>query len=81
MCCVRYGQLCSAWESEEQSRKEEERRSRNVPSFSGASPEGVCCQKLSSPAAVQCQKPSKVDIWQDGEEVDNIAHTPWLNRW
>ena len=66
---------------EEESRTEEERRSKNVPPFSGASPEGVCCQKLSSAAALQCQKPARVDNSQDGGEVDNVAHTPWLSRW
>jgi len=65
----------------EEPRRTEEQRTRNVPHFSGAAPEGVCCQKLSSAAALQGQKPNRVDISQDGREVDNIAHTPWLSRW
>lgn len=66
---------------EEKSRAEEECRSRNVPPSSGPSPEGLCCQKLSSAAALQCQKPTRLDISQDGGEVDKVAHTPWLSRW
>lgn len=32
-------------------------------------------QKLSSAAALQCQKSSGVDISQDGQEVNSVAHT------
>lgn len=79
--CVKYGHFVHPEGLEEQSRTAEERRSRNVPLFSGASPEGVCCQKLFSAATLQCQELIIANFLQDRGEADKIAHTPCLNRW
>lgn len=78
--CVKYGHFVCPEGLEEKSRTEE-RRSRNVSLFSGASPEGVCCQKLFSAATLQFQELIRENFLQDRGEADKIDHTPRFNRW